>query len=171
MTREEPASPPPPSSPHAAASSTPARRRVLRDVSNASPSPLAAGDPNGAKLGGRKPGQKNFEKFSDLPARAKSTRRRSASVSADHAVTAFAPSIPRPARPVVAAARPAAAPVRAVVAAASLDEPPAGNASKSCWPFSNGFLFGNQTTTGCWQRRRQQNTIFLQQKRGSVSVP
>ena len=38
------------------------------------------------------------------------------SIPADHAVTAFAPSIPRPARPVVAAARPAAAPVRAVVA-------------------------------------------------------
>ena len=104
--------------------------RVLGDVTNTSASLLAAGDPKGAKRRGRKPGQKNFEKFSDLPARAKSTRRRSAPVPSDHAGTALAPSIPRPARPVAAATRPAVAPVRAVVAAASLDEPPARPASR-----------------------------------------
>ena len=125
MTREEPSSPPPPPHPHAVASSTPARRGVLEDVTNASASPSAARDPNGAKRRGRRPGQKNFEKYSDLPARAPSTRRRPAPVPADHAAAAFAPSIPRPARPAIAAARPAFAPVRAVAKPASLDEPPA----------------------------------------------
>ena len=105
----EGSAPPTPSHDNASSSSQrPAvQPRVLADVTNTSASLLAARDPNGAKRRGRKPGQKNFEKFSDLPARAKSTRRRSTPVPADHAVTAFASSIPRPARPVVAAAQPA----------------------------------------------------------------
>ena len=61
MTLEEPTSPPPPPSPHAAASSTPARRRVLGDVTNGSPSSMGAGDPDGARRRGRKPGQKNLK--------------------------------------------------------------------------------------------------------------
>ena len=123
MMREESTSSPPPPSPHAAASSTPTQRRVLGDVSNAPPSPPATGNLNGAKQRGHKPGQKNFGKFSGLPARAKSTRRRSAPVPVDHANAALVPSFPRLARPVVAAARPGAASVRAVAAALSLDEP------------------------------------------------
>ena len=50
--------------------------RVLGDVTNTSASLLATGTPDHARRRGRKPGQKNFEKYSALPVPEKSTRRR-----------------------------------------------------------------------------------------------
>ena len=110
---QEPASSSPASvlAPRNAASSTLAQRQVLGDVSNASFSSLAARDHNGARRQGRKPGQNNFEKNSDLPARAKSTRQRSVSVPVDRAAAPFA-------RPAVTATR--AASIRAVTAPTTL---------------------------------------------------
>ena len=111
--QQEPALTPPPLPSRDAASSILAQHRALGDVGNASPSPLAARDPNGARRRGRKLRQQTFKNFSGLPTRAKSTRRRSALIPDDHAA---APS----ARPAVAASQPTAALVQVVAAPAAL---------------------------------------------------
>ena len=74
MTREEPTSLPLPS-PHPRCPQPHLYAPLSEDGTNASPSLLATGDPNGATRRGRKTGKKNFGKFSGLPSRAKSTQR------------------------------------------------------------------------------------------------